>query len=157
MSETGDTTPGYYDNSTSRFVTYNLSNIRSNEGTPTALAASENKYTEEMMNGEYEYGYMGGWDDTFREMHMMLLWIVAALVIIACAPVFSEEYAGQTAGILLTTQNGKGKTAAAKILAAFYMGCRDICAFNAFSCRCFPVFFMARMDFLSVPAFLFLT
>lgn len=58
MSETGDTTPGYYDNSTSRFVTYNLSNIRSNEGTPTALAASENKYTEEMMNGEYEYGYM---------------------------------------------------------------------------------------------------
>ena len=49
MSETGDTTPGYYDNSTSRFVTYNLSNIRSNEGTPTALAASENKYTEEMI------------------------------------------------------------------------------------------------------------
>lgn len=119
MSETGDTTPGYYDNSTSRFVTYHLSNSRSNGGTPTALASSENKYTTEMMNGEYEYGYIGGWDDTFREMHMMLLWIVSALVIIACAPVFSEEYAGQTAGILLTTQNGKDKTAAAKILAAF--------------------------------------
>lgn len=72
-----------------------------------------------MMSGEYVYGYIGGWDNTFSETHMMVLWIVSALVIISCAPVFSEEYAGQAADILLTTQNGRTKTAAAKILAAF--------------------------------------
>lgn len=119
-SDTGDTLPGYYDNSTSRFVTVNLSDSRIRGGEPpTALAGSDDKYAAEIMSGKYEYGYIGGWDNTFSEMHMMLLWIVSALVIIACAPVFSEEYAQQTAPILLTTQNGKGKTAAAKILAAF--------------------------------------
>ncbi len=117
--DTGDTAPGYYANSTSRFVTTRLSNSRSQEGVPTAIAGTDDNYAAEMMNGEYVYGYIGGWDNTFSEMHMMILWIVSALVIISCAPVFSEEYAGQAAGILLTTQNGRTKTAAAKILAAF--------------------------------------
>lgn len=117
--DTGDTAPGYYANSTSRFVTTRLSNSRSQGGVPTALAGTDDKYAAEMMSGEYVYGYIGGWDNTFSETHMMLLWIVSALVIISCAPVFSEEYAGQAADILLTTQNGRTKTAAAKILAAF--------------------------------------
>ena len=117
--DTGDTAPGYYANSTSRFVTTRLSNSRSQEGVPTAIAGTDDNYAAEMMNGEYVYGYIGGWDNTFSEMHMMIVWIVSALVIISCAPVFSEEYAGQAAGILLTTQNGRTKTAAAKILAAF--------------------------------------
>ena len=117
--DTGDTAPGYYANSTSRFVTTRLSNSRSQEGVPTAIAGTDDNYAAEMMNGEYVYGYIGGWDNTFSEMHMMILWIVSALVIISCAPAFSEEYAGQAAGILLTTQNGRTKTAAAKILAAF--------------------------------------
>lgn len=117
--DTGDTAPGYYANSTSRFVTIRLSNSRSQEGVPTAITGTDDNYAAEMMNGEYVYGYIGGWDNTFSEMHMMILWIVSALVIISCAPVFSEEYAGQAAGILLTTQNGRTKTAAAKILAAF--------------------------------------
>lgn len=116
---TGDTAPGYYDNSTSRFVSAYLSNSRVRGDSPTALAGTDDNYAQEMMSGKYEYGYQGGWDNTFREMHLLVLWIVSALAIMACAPVFSEEYAGQTAGILLTTQNGKGKTAAAKILAAF--------------------------------------
>lgn len=117
--DTGHTAPGYFDNSTSRFVTDHLSNSRTQGDSPKALAGPDDNYAAEMMNGKYEYGYIGGWDNTFSEMHMMVLWLVSALVIIACAPVFSEEYAGQTAGILLTTQNGKGRTAAAKILAAF--------------------------------------
>lgn len=65
-SDTGDTLPGYYDNSTSRFVTANLSDSRIRGGEPpTALAGSDDKYAAEIMSGKYEYGYIGGWDNTF--------------------------------------------------------------------------------------------
>ena len=54
-SDTGDTLPGYYDNSTSRFVTVNLSDSRIRGGEPpTALAGSDDKYAAEIMSGKYE-------------------------------------------------------------------------------------------------------
>lgn len=117
--KTGNTDPGYYENSTSRFVTDKLSNKRVQGEVPDSLASEDDPFASNLMGGNYQYGYIGAWDSSFTEIQMMLYLMLSILVIIGCSSSFSEEYSGKTAAILLTSKNGKGKTAAAKIAAAF--------------------------------------
>ena len=62
------------------------------------------------------YGYGGGWD-FFGELYSVVILLFVA-VCVGVTPVFSDEYRGRTDAVVLSTRDGKGKLATAKILAS---------------------------------------
>lgn len=121
--ETGNAQKGYFQNGCNSFITNNMSVKRWDEASPDRLITEEDAPNiAQEMNGTLNFGYVGGWGDDFREMHMMLLLLVSILAIIAAAPVFAEEYSMKTVDVLKTTQYGKGRDAWIKAAAAMCFG-----------------------------------
>lgn len=117
--KTGNTKKGYYENSTNKFITENLTTKRFNrEGEMRLISEQDSPVIAELMDGTRTFGFTDGWGSDFREMQMMVMVITSVLIVIASAPVFSEEYALHTADILMITTYGKQKSAVSKILAA---------------------------------------
>lgn len=64
------------------------------------------------------YGYAGAWHAFIMQFVNIVMFLFIG-IIISITPVFSEEYSRETAGLILTTYNGKGKSISAKIIASF--------------------------------------
>ena len=117
--KTGNTKKGYYENSINQFITENLTTKRfDGEEEIRLISEQDSPQIADFMDGIRTFGYTDGWGNDFREMQMMVMVIISVLIIIASAPVFSEEYTLHTADILMITTYGKGKSAVSKILAA---------------------------------------
>lgn len=117
--KTGNTEQGYYENSINRYITENLTTKRFDREEKIRLVTEQDSPNiAKLMDGSHTFGYTDGWGNDFREMQMMVMVITSVLIIIAAAPVFSDEYALHTADILLITVHGRRKSAVSKILAA---------------------------------------
>ena len=89
-----------------------------------------------------ERGYMGGWGNILACVDFLFFAIVA--VCVAAAPVFAAEYQEKTDAVVLATRNGKGKLAAAKIIAALLFATAVFAAYAALAVGVPLVFFGAE-------------
>lgn len=93
------------------------------EGEPQLRVSPDNNYAVDIVIKEgVRFGYIGGFED-LREAMAMLIPCITILLIIAVAPVFSEEYMLRTAAVALSTVRGKKKDIWTKIGAALVFSC----------------------------------
>lgn len=83
----------------------------------TATIPLEESAMGKILEKPVQFAYIQGWK-VLNEVMSVVGILTCLLVIIAAAPVFSDEYSLKTASVLLTTEHGKGKGIAAKIGAA---------------------------------------
>lgn len=107
------------ENFCNRFVTRNFTEYGyTGEGEPRLLDEQDDQYMGNfLLKEEIPFGYTGGWED-LREILVMLFPCVCVFLMIATAPVFSEEYMLRTAAVALATVHGKRKDIGMKIAAA---------------------------------------
>jgi ABC-type transport system involved in multi-copper enzyme maturation permease subunit len=91
----------------------------------TPVLAATGPYAEKLL-AMYENSeraltieYNKGFENLIKSLESVLLFPVAAILIISLAPVFSEEYGANTAPVLLTTKHGKRRLIKSKIIAAY--------------------------------------
>lgn len=107
----------------SQFVTDNMTDFRQTEEKPKEFSNGEfYEYNiKPLVDGSRQFGYLEGWEG-LRELFWMLNICLNIWLILAIAPVFSGEYAQNTAGLLLTTEHGKARDIKAKIGSALLTG-----------------------------------
>ena len=80
------------------------------------ILSVDDVFTQEM--GNIHFGYHKSFSSAFQYMMNMIM-IMGCVLVIALAPIFSEEYTKGTDALILTTRYGKSKCAKAKIFASF--------------------------------------
>lgn len=63
-------------------------------------------------------GYCDGWDEMLSGLGSVLSIMICLIVVITLSPVFAEEYALHTDGVIYSTRYGRTKLTTAKIIAA---------------------------------------
>lgn len=66
-----------------------------------------------------QVGYNASWTSLLVYLSYLMMFCMGYLIIVAVAPVFSEEYGRGMDALILTSRHGKTKCAWAKVLAAF--------------------------------------
>lgn len=96
------------------FVTRYMTNSGRDDGNGIHLyTPEESGFTRQVEAGAVTFGYTRGWS-SFLESYILVFVCLCIYLSMIITPVFSEEYALRTAGILLTTAHGKKKGARMK-------------------------------------------
>lgn len=102
-----------------RMAEYYLKTYPGEKGTILA-ADTQERYnylaTEYTANYNFDFGYQ-----KVRNMMETYPYTIGIVILIALAPLFSSEYTRKTDALLLSSQNGKGKLAYAKIKAGLFV------------------------------------
>lgn len=97
---------GGYDNYCNTLVARLFAGKVIQEDGTTALMLPEEISDSRYLDGNYTFGYVGlGWS-WYWDQFLMTFLLVSIVVIIALAPMFSEDYAFRTADIILPTVKG---------------------------------------------------
>jgi len=108
---------------------YGLTNAASRGENATATIPIADSEMGRLTDKPIHFGYIQGWRVLYTLMSVGFI-LLCILIMVAVVPVFSEEYALKTAPVLLTTEYGKSRDVAAKIIASvlFSLSVLLVCA-----------------------------
>lgn len=111
---------GSSDNYCNRFIYWMFGETVTDENGETAYVLPENLSDNPYLQGDYVFGYAGnGWTG-FWDHFMVPYMLVAILIIIALAPMFSEDYSLHISDIVLPTYKGRLALWGTRITAACF-------------------------------------